>query len=37
VISCVKNDIALYSPHTSFDSVAAGVNDWLIEPYGESH
>ena len=35
VISCVKNDIALYSPHTSFDSVADGVNYWLVEPYGK--
>lgn len=34
VISCIKNDIALYSPHTSFDAVASGVNDWLISPYG---
>jgi len=36
VISCIKNDIALYSPHTSFDAVASGVNDWLISPYGKT-
>ena len=36
MISCIKNDIALYSPHTSFDAVASGVNDWLISPYGKT-
>lgn len=26
---CMENKIALYSPHTSWDSVTNGVNDWL--------
>lgn len=26
---CLENKIALYSPHTSWDSVTNGVNDWL--------
>lgn len=34
IISCVNNQIALYSPHTSFDSVDGGVNDWLLKPFG---
>lgn len=34
-IQCIENRIALYSPHTSFDAVKGGVNDWLIEPFGE--
>ncbi|XP_057320734.1 NIF3-like protein 1 isoform X2 [Microplitis mediator] len=28
-LKCIENKIALYSPHTSFDSVRGGVNDWL--------
>lgn len=27
---CLENRIALYSPHTSWDSVHGGINDWLI-------
>ncbi|XP_015514933.1 NIF3-like protein 1 isoform X2 [Neodiprion virginianus] len=27
--TCIENKIALYSPHTSFDSVKGGLNDWL--------
>ncbi|XP_053679216.1 NIF3-like protein 1 [Anopheles nili] len=29
VIDCIRNDIAIYSPHTSWDNVTNGVNDWL--------
>ncbi|CAH0555929.1 unnamed protein product [Brassicogethes aeneus] len=29
VIKCIKNDIAVFSPHTSWDSISGGVNDWL--------
>jgi dinuclear metal center YbgI/SA1388 family protein len=29
VIQCLENKIALYSPHTSWDSVANGITDWL--------
>ena len=25
---------ALFSPHTSWDSVPGGINSWLLEPYG---
>ena len=35
-LKCVENQIALYSPHTSCDSVENGVNDWLAKPFGES-
>lgn len=27
--NCLENQIALYSPHTAWDSVENGVNDWL--------
>ncbi|XP_060552370.1 NIF3-like protein 1 [Ruditapes philippinarum] len=30
IIRCIKNKIAVYSPHTSYDCVEGGVNDWLI-------
>lgn len=30
IIKCIENRIAVYSPHTSYDCVKDGVNDWLI-------
>lgn len=29
VLKCIKNDIAVFSPHTSWDAMSDGVNDWL--------
>ncbi|CAH1155837.1 unnamed protein product [Phaedon cochleariae] len=29
IIKCIRNGIAVFSPHTSWDSVEGGVNDWL--------
>lgn len=29
----MENRIALYSPHTSFDSILGGVNDWLAAAF----
>lgn len=29
IVQCLENKIALYSPHTSWDSCPNGVNDWL--------
>lgn len=29
IIKCLENKIAIYSPHTSWDSCPNGVNDWL--------
>lgn len=26
---CIKNDIVVFSPHTSWDAMLDGVNDWL--------
>lgn len=31
VASCLGNSIALYSPHTAWDKVLGGVNDWLAK------
>ncbi|XP_067002407.2 NIF3-like protein 1 [Anabrus simplex] len=33
IAACLENKIALYSPHTSFDSVKGGVNDWLASAF----
>jgi putative NIF3 family GTP cyclohydrolase 1 type 2 len=30
IVSCLENRIAVYSPHTAWDSCFQGVNDWLI-------
>lgn len=29
IVGCIENRIAVYSPHTSWDSCSDGVNDWL--------
>ncbi|KAJ8917813.1 hypothetical protein NQ315_010722 [Exocentrus adspersus] len=29
ITKCIKNDIAVFSPHTSWDAMLGGVNDWL--------
>ena len=34
IIKCIENRIAVFSPHTSYDCVEAGVNDWLISCFG---
>lgn len=33
-IRAIENGIAVFSPHTSWDSVKGGLNDWLIEGVG---
>lgn len=33
IANCLENRIAVYSPHTSFDAVAGGVNDWLASAF----
>jgi putative NIF3 family GTP cyclohydrolase 1 type 2 len=36
IIRCIENKIAVYSPHTSYDCVEGGVNDWLISCFGKN-
>lgn len=36
-IRAVEAGIAIFSPHTSWDSVKGGVNDWLIGGLGSGH
>lgn len=31
VINCIKNQIAVFSPHTSWDAINGGINDWLAK------
>lgn len=33
VARCLENKIAVYSPHTSFDAIRDGVNDWLAKAF----
>eukprot|EP00092_Neocalanus_flemingeri_P027741 GFUD01030113.1.p1 GENE.GFUD01030113.1~~GFUD01030113.1.p1 ORF type:complete len:367 (-),score=97.87 GFUD01030113.1:62-1162(-) len=33
-VKCVENKVAVFSPHTSWDSVPGGINSWLVSPYG---
>jgi len=34
VVKCIENRIAVFSPHTCYDALQGGVNDWLISPFG---
>jgi len=36
VIRAISENIAVYSPHTAFDSFHGGVNDWLASGLGEA-
>lgn len=33
VARCLEKGIAIYSPHTSYDALEGGVNDWLIQAF----
>ncbi|XP_076758673.1 cytosolic iron-sulfur assembly component 1 isoform X3 [Xylocopa sonorina] len=33
VAKCLENRIAVYSPHTAFDAIKGGVNDWLVSAF----
>lgn len=34
VIRCLENRIAVYSPHTTWDSIEFGSNYWLLQAFG---
>jgi dinuclear metal center YbgI/SA1388 family protein len=36
ILKCIKHGIAVYSPHTSWDAVENGINQWLISAFGKS-
>nr|XP_023021742.1 NIF3-like protein 1 isoform X1 [Leptinotarsa decemlineata] len=33
ISKCIRSDIAVFSPHTSWDAVENGVNDWLASAF----
>lgn len=33
IVKCIENRIAVYSPHTVWDSIEGGINDWIIEAF----
>jgi len=33
VAKCIENSIAVYSPHTSLDSIDGGICDWIVSPF----
>ncbi len=35
VVRCLARGISVYSPHTALDAAPGGVNDWLLEAFGE--
>lgn len=35
IVKSIENKIAIYSPHTAFDAVHSGVNDWLASGLGK--
>jgi hypothetical protein len=35
VLKCIRHGIAVYSPHTSWDAVDTGINNWLISAFGK--
>lgn len=35
VRTCLERGVGVYSPHTALDAVRGGLNDWLLEPFGE--
>jgi putative NIF3 family GTP cyclohydrolase 1 type 2 len=34
MVKCIENRIAVYSPHTSWDAIEGGINEWLLKPFG---
>lgn len=36
IVKMIENRIAVYSPHTAFDAVKNGVNDWLASGLGSA-
>ena len=34
LLECIRHDVAVYSPHTSLDSIQGGVGDWMLTAFG---
>jgi putative NIF3 family GTP cyclohydrolase 1 type 2 len=35
LIKCIENRIAIYSPHTTWDSIDGGINDWILSVFSK--
>ena len=35
IVKCIENRIAVYSPHTAWDTIDGGINDWILQAFGE--
>lgn len=35
LIKCIENRIAVYSPHTTWDSIDGGINDWILSVFSK--
>lgn len=35
ILKSIRNRIAIFSPHTSWDAVDGGINDWLVSAFGK--
>jgi len=36
VLKCIENKIAVYSPHTTWDSINGGMNDWILSVFSKN-
>lgn len=36
LVKCIENRIAIYSPHTTWDSIDGGINDWILSVFNTS-
>lgn len=34
IMRCIEKRIAVYSPHTTWDSIDGGINDWILKAFG---
>lgn len=34
IVKCIENRIAVYSPHTTWDAIEGGINDWILQAFG---
>lgn len=37
IIRCIEKRIAVFSPHTTWDSIEIGSNYWLLQPFGREN
>lgn len=33
IVKCIEKRIAVFSPHTTWDSIEGGINDWILEAF----